>query len=76
MLGQLAQTGLCHDPSKIWWDMSGQAAVFRRLEMRICDVCTTLEDTITIAALYQSILGGVCFAPARKTKAGANIVRF
>ena len=27
--------------------------------MRICDVCTTLEDTITITALYQAILAAL-----------------
>jgi glutamate---cysteine ligase / carboxylate-amine ligase len=26
------------------------------LEMRVCDLCTKLEDAITIAALYQSLL--------------------
>ncbi len=55
MLGQLAQTGLCQDPSKIWWDIRPSSR-FPTLEMRICDICTTVEDTITIAALYQAIL--------------------
>lgn len=55
MLQQLAETGLCDDPTKIWWDLRPSAR-FRTLEMRICDVCTRLEDAITIAALYQAIL--------------------
>ncbi|MGI9498811.1 MAG: carboxylate-amine ligase [Geminicoccaceae bacterium] len=58
MLRQLAQTGLCQDPSKIWWDIRPSSR-FPTLEMRICDVCTTLEDTITIAALYQAILAAL-----------------
>lgn len=58
MLGQLAQTGLCQDPSKIWWDIRPSSR-FPTLEMRICDICTTLDDTITIAALYQAILAAL-----------------
>lgn len=55
MLRQLAETGLCDDPTKIWWDLR-PSAKFPTLEMRICDICTNIEDTLTIAALYQSIL--------------------
>jgi carboxylate-amine ligase len=55
MLEQLAQTGLCDDPTKIWWDLRPSAR-FHTLELRICDVCTRLDDTIAIAALYQAIL--------------------
>jgi carboxylate-amine ligase len=55
MLRQLAQTGLCDDATKIWWDLRPSAR-FPTLEMRACDVCTRLEDAITIAALYQAIL--------------------
>ena len=55
MLEQLAQTGLCDDATKIWWDLRPSAR-FHTLEMRICDVCTRMEDTIAIAALYQAIL--------------------
>ena len=58
MLGQLAQTGLCEDPSKIWWDLRPSCR-FPTLEMRICDICTSLEDTVTIAALYQAILAAL-----------------
>jgi carboxylate-amine ligase len=55
MLKLLADTGLCDDATKIWWDMRPSAR-FPTLELRICDVCTRLEDAITIAALYQAIL--------------------
>ncbi|RYH07090.1 carboxylate-amine ligase [Tropicimonas sp. IMCC6043] len=55
MLDDLAATGLVADPSKIWWDIrpSGKHPT---LEIRICDICTHIEDGLTIAALYQSIL--------------------
>jgi carboxylate-amine ligase len=55
MLAQLAQTGLCDDATKIWWDLRPSAR-FHTLELRICDVCTRLDDAITITALYQAIL--------------------
>lgn len=58
MLSQLAQTGLVQDPSKIWWDIRPSSR-FPTLEMRICDICTTLEDTVTVAALYQAILAAL-----------------
>lgn len=55
LLDDLAATGMVTDPSKIWWDLrpSGRHPT---LELRICDVCTWVEDGLTIAALYQSIL--------------------
>jgi carboxylate-amine ligase len=55
MLELLAETGLCDDPTKIWWDIR-PSAKHPTLEMRICDMCTRVEDTITIAALYQASL--------------------
>jgi carboxylate-amine ligase len=55
MLELLADTGLCDDPTKIWWDIR-PSAKHPTLEMRICDMCTRVEDTLAIAALYQSIL--------------------
>lgn len=56
LLDDLAATGMVTDPSKIWWDIrpSGKHPT---LELRICDICTRVEDGLTIAALYQSILG-------------------
>lgn len=56
MLDLLADTGLCDDPTKIWWDIR-PSAKHPTLEMRICDMCTRVEHAVTIAALYQSILG-------------------
>ncbi len=63
LLAQLAETGLCEDASKIWWDIRPSSR-FPTLEMRICDICTRLEDTVTIAALYQSLLAALCRARA------------
>ncbi len=55
LLEDLSELGMVTDPSKIWWDIrpSGKHPT---LEIRICDICTRMEDGLTIAALYQSIL--------------------
>ncbi len=51
----MVHAGLLEDGTKIWWDIRPSAR-FPTLEMRIADVCTHLEDGITIAALYVSLL--------------------
>jgi len=55
LLEVLFETGMVTDPSKIWWDMR-PSAKHPTLEIRICDICTFVEDGLTVAALYQSIL--------------------
>ena len=55
LLDDLADTGLVTDPTKIWWDLRPSSR-HPTLELRICDICTFVEDGLTIAALYQSIL--------------------
>jgi len=59
MLDDLAATGMVTDPSKIWWDIRPSAR-HPTLELRICDICTRVEDGLAIVALYQSILGYLC----------------
>ena len=51
-IGVLVDAGLIEDASKIWWDLRPSAR-FPTLEMRICDVCTRLEDALCLAALYR-----------------------
>ena len=51
-VGVLVSAGLIEDGTKLWWDMRPSVR-FPTLEMRICDICTRLEDTICIAALYR-----------------------
>jgi glutamate---cysteine ligase / carboxylate-amine ligase len=58
MLHLLERTGLCDDATKIWWDIR-PSAKYPTLEMRVCDICTRLDDAITIAALWQAILGAL-----------------
>lgn len=51
----LVRTGLIDDASKLWWDVRPSAR-FPTLEMRITDVPTLVEDTLTIAAIYVCLL--------------------
>lgn len=54
-LDLLAECDVCDDPTKIWWDIRPSIKQ-QTLELRICDMCTRLEDTVALAALYQALL--------------------
>ncbi len=47
----LMQTGAIEDRSKLWWDLRPSTR-YPTLEMRICDVCTRMDDAIAVASLY------------------------
>ncbi len=51
----LVGAGLIGDATKLWWDLRPSDR-FPTLEMRISDCCTTLEDTLSIAALFRCLL--------------------
>ena len=51
----LVEAGLIEDATKLWWDVRPSER-YPTLEMRISDVCTTIDDGITVAALYLSLL--------------------
>ncbi len=51
----LVSAGVLEDGSKLWWDVRPSVR-FPTLEVRIADVCTRVEDSVTIAALYTSLL--------------------
>lgn len=51
----LVRAGIIDDSTKIWWDIRPSAR-FPTLEMRITDVCTRVEEAVTVAAIYLSIL--------------------
>ena len=51
----LTNAGTIKDASMMWWDIR-PSANFPTLEMRISDVCTYMEDTLSIAALYQCVI--------------------
>ena len=43
------------DARELWWDIR-PASAFPTIELRICDVCTRLEDALCIVALYASLI--------------------
>ena len=51
----LVRAGLLEDASKVWWDVRPHS-IFPTLEMRLADICTRLEDGVTVAALYACLL--------------------
>jgi len=51
----LMNAGLIEDATRIWWDLRPSAR-YPTLETRVMDVCTRLEDTISLAALLVCIL--------------------
>ena len=51
----LVGAGLIEDATKLWWDLRPSDR-FPTLELRITDCCTTLEDTLSIAALFRCLL--------------------
>ena len=54
-IGILMEAGLIDDSTRIWWDLRPSAR-FPTLETRIMDVCTKLEDTVSLAAMTMCIL--------------------
>ncbi len=50
----LMDAGIIEDSTRIWWDLRPSAR-YPTLETRIMDVCTSLDDTVALAALL------VCF---------------
>ncbi len=51
----LVNAGLIEDATKLWWDVRPSHR-FPTLEMRITDVCTRLDDAVSVAALFQCVL--------------------
>jgi carboxylate-amine ligase len=51
----LVGAGLIEDATKLWWDLRPSER-FPTLEMRITDSCTTLDDALSIAALFRCLL--------------------
>ncbi len=51
----LTKGGLIEDATKIWWDMRPSAR-YPTVEMRITDVCTRMDDAVSLAALTVSLI--------------------
>ncbi len=52
----LVEAGMIDDASHLWWDIRASER-YPTVEMRITDICTRLEDGITVAAVYLSLMG-------------------
>ena len=52
--GYRAMEFLTND-SELWWDIRPSHA-FPTIEMRICDICTRIEDAVCMVALYASLI--------------------
>lgn len=50
----LVKTNCIDNAKKIWWDLRVHP-FFNTVEFRICDVPMTVQETITLAALFQGI---------------------
>ena len=51
----LVNAGVIEDATKLWWDLRPSAR-YPTLELRSNDICTNVEDTLAIAAMYVSLL--------------------
>ncbi|MFO7300140.1 MAG: carboxylate-amine ligase [Actinomycetes bacterium] len=51
----LVDAGIIEDSTKLWWHIRPSAR-YPTLEMRVPDVCTRLDDAMTVAAMYQCML--------------------
>lgn len=43
------------DGSELWWDIRPSHA-YPTVELRVCDVCTRMEDALSLAALYAAVV--------------------
>jgi len=50
----LIKTKCIDNPKKIWWDLRVHP-VFNTVEFRICDIPLSVEETVSIAGLFQAI---------------------
>ena len=73
-INTIINTGIVEDATKIWWDLRPSAR-FPTLESRICDVTPTIDETITIAALTQSLMR-MLYALRRENKRWRQYDRF
>ena len=53
-LGKVGSFGKSDTMAKIWWDIRPHP-LFDTLEFRITDICTTVDECVCLAALFQAI---------------------
>ncbi len=52
MVNVLTDCGVIEDASKLWWDIR-PSCKFPTLEMRITDICTSIDDAIALASVFR-----------------------
>lgn len=62
----LIKTGCIDDGKKIWWDVRAHH-IFDTVEVRICDMPTRMDHTITIVALIQALMAKLYLMHRRNT---------
>ena len=55
LTGALIGAGCIEDATRIWWDIR-PSDKFPTLEQRVTDVCSTVEEAASIAAVYQTVM--------------------
>ncbi|MEO8129275.1 MAG: carboxylate-amine ligase [Bryobacteraceae bacterium] len=63
----LVAGGAVKDSSFLWWAIR-PALRYPTLELRICDACTRLDDSLAIAALYRCLIRMLCRNPDQASK--------
>lgn len=61
--------GFISDPGEIWWDIRPSHA-YPTIELRVCDVCTRIDDAMAIVALYACLI-----RKFMRTQSAGNLVR-
>ncbi len=51
----LVEAGVIEDATKLWWDLRPSDR-YPTLEMRASDICTNIDDAMTVASLYLCLL--------------------
>ena len=60
----LVKTNCIDNAKKIWWDLRVHP-FFNTVEFRICDIPLTVDETITIASLFQAICARIYLLRSR-----------
>ena len=55
LVGHYQRMEFISDGSELWWDIR-PSHTFPTVELRICDICPSLEDTMGIVALYAALV--------------------
>lgn len=62
----LVKTGCIDDAKKIWWDVRPHH-LYDTVEVRICDMPTSMDDTVAVVALIQALMGKLYLMYRRNT---------